>query len=294
MTLITAQDYTLIQYSDIHGIAPDEFIDSIQLDEVRPVRIGVHKESFMTAEKHRISYDFSENYRQRLIQAVVYDKYRLEYLKTESNNAELMEFADSLTIYNHSTQKTYHAVIIEFTTDKVPGTTFDKVMIEFYDRNPENYFNQQPVVNVLRHDHLTERKSTAVLNWAGFYNVDTSTWSKYYTALYSTEMESDPENVKEIELNGYKKRFRSVTKKKHEIVLYLTDADLRTFKQRMYRAGDVTTTDNGHLCAIGEGGTVRYSYETPEIESEKISGAIDLNKVTFRVIASITNNFKYT
>ncbi len=161
--MITTQEYVLIQFSDLNGVLPSGYTEKIYLENKRPVKTGLYKETFVTTEKHNLTYD-STNSRQRLIQAVVYDKYKIEWIKTESSAVELIEFADNITFFSYGDKKQYEPVILEVNTEKIPGSHLDKVTVEFYDKRIENYLYQQPAINVLRSDHLLNRKDLSELN----------------------------------------------------------------------------------------------------------------------------------
>ena len=62
---------------------------------------------------------------------------------------------------------------------------------------------------------------------------------------------------------------------------------------RMGQAGQYIDVSEGDRGGIYEDGNYYYCDEVPEVEHEKIGGAVDLNKVTFRITTSINRTNKY-
>jgi len=185
-------------------------------------------------------------------------------------------------------------VILDLQINKVPGSNADLVTLEFYDKNVDNYFNRDPVTSPLRSDVLTDRKDTSELNSVRFYDTSADSYFYYYTALKAKVLESDIENAEQFKLNGQTITARTTTRTRRSIVLYLTDSATQTFKQRMAKAGEDTSTDSGDRVAIGSGGAYYTSIEVPDMAIERISGGIDLNRVQLTVTTAINDNNKYT
>ena len=290
--LITQQEYTLIRFWDAINLMPFNYIDKIYIEHRRPVRSGVNKEMFWTTEKYALTYD-SDNHLQRLIQAKVYDRYILEFIKTESSNVEMMEFCQEIEVNDYGTKKTLKPVIIDIQVNKVTGSSSEVITIEFYDKNIQNYFNQEPVTSPLRSDKLLTRYDVSQLNRIFYYDSSASTWTYFYTAIPIIDIETDPENVEQMNLNGQKLTVYNSTRTRKEIIVYLNDEDLQTFKNLMAKAGEATGTTNGDRAGIS-GTPNTYTIEMPEFETEKISGAVDVNKVTLRFTTAINENKKYS
>lgn len=281
-------EYILIQFSDINGIYPSEYQEKVYI-KGRPVREGLFKESFVTTEKHNLVYD--DNYRQRLIQGIYYDKWRIQFIKTESNAMELLEFAETIILYSYGSAMQLSPVILDLTTEKVTGSDFDMVTIEFYDKRRENYSFRYPVNNVLRSDALLDRLTVDKLNRLQITN-NVDTWN-FYSALPSIEIETDAANVGESELNGQIITSRVTTKTQKQQQLFFNDEDLQLFKELAPLCGEQAGATISHFMSIYEGGVYYQAVERPTFEIETISGAIQLHKVILNLTIEVNNTYKY-
>ena len=284
--MITKQEFIQINYSGVQNYLPTGYTDKIYLEKKRIKRIGIYPETFRTEEKHKTV--FSALYKNQLIQSINYDLYRLEFLKTESANAEILQFAQSIVMYDYGAKKNYLPVITELRVEPVGGTSFQKVTIEFYDTNIDNYPQGYPIQNELRSDVIETTYSDQLSNMYKVRLTPVATDYEFYTLLFHKVLETDPENVSEHELNGYIKTGRLTTKTKYEFVLFLKDSDLQTFKKYAYQC-----TEDSNIKVYKDAYLYR-SKEKPEIEITPIAGAIDINKVVLRITTTVTDTYKYT
>jgi hypothetical protein len=282
--MITQQEYTLIQFSDLAGLMPPGFVDKLYIERQRPVRIGTHDELFLTDRKRATTWDsHPENQK---IQAVIYDKYRVQFLRKENYHIEALKFAGTVTIYSYGDKRNYTAKILDVQTEAVPGSSVQKVTVEFYDTNPSNYYNTN-TVNYLRSDKITARINPSQLT--KIQVVVTSLDQYAYYSPYAPELkESDVEINEGIEYQGERRTIRTVSKSQREVVFYLNESDLATFKKKI-----ILCSQYNMVRFLTVAGTTYRNKDFPAYEVEEIGGAIDLYKVTLKINTDINNSYHY-
>jgi hypothetical protein len=282
--MITAQEYTLIQFSDLLGLMPVGFVDKIYIERQRPVRVGVHEELFITERKMSTTYDtHPEN---RKVQALIYDKYRVQFLRKESYHVEALKFAEMVTVYSYGEKKTYTAKITDVQTDNIAGSSASKVTLEFYDVNSANYY-QSNVVNFLRSDTITARVNASQLT--KIQVVVTSLDNYVYYSPFNPEMkESDLEVNEGIDYEGERRTARTVTKSQQEIMFYLNQANVANFKKKI-----VLCSQYNMVRILTAAGTTYRNKDLCTYEVEEIGGAVDLYKVILRINTDINNSYHY-
>jgi len=288
--LIDEQQYCLIVYSDLYGVFPTTYTEKVYF-KGRPVKLEPHEVITMSEEVVKTTLD--ANYRQRIIQAQIFDRYEMKLITSENYAIETLKYADSITAYSFNEKKEYHPVIEEVTKNKISGSTFQEVTITFWDKNTDNYYNGQPVINHLRSDALLARGyGAATLTKVTLDQLNHDTWTtdyNFYTALYMVKS-VETANKEESDLNGELINTRLSIKTKREITLYLTEAD--AYNLAYY--GNLCNSYNGRIQVSEKGGALPMQVELPEINCEQVKGAVDLWKCTIKFTQGVLNNLTYS
>lgn len=275
----------LIELSDLYNQFPTTgYVESIFLYNTRVHRIGTFEEISILDKKYKPVIE-TEFYDEWPVQIVYFDKYRLTFLKTESDNSELIKYAKNVTITDNLTSREIHAKKIEYSVEYEQD--LQKVTIEFIDVNPDNYPAGLPVINRMRSDVIKLQYSQTLLVQVHI-NVPVSAAYNFFTLIPIIEVESDPYDLKETDLNGRIKTAQVITKTQKEVILFLNATDLQLFKENA-----PICTESGNM-TIFYNSTTYSIIERPDFEVNEISGAIDLYKVTLKATTTINNTKKYT
>lgn len=273
-----------IVLSGLYGYYPSgSFTETFYLPNARAVRTGDYFEEFRTDAKYKNV--ITGHHDNQLIQAIQYDAYKIEWLKTESINTELLKVANTITVTDTATGKTLNARLTACNTELVSRSTH-KVTFEFYDRNTENYPNGYPVHNKLRSDVIKYEYSQTNLVQVKI-NIPVSASYSFFSLLEMVELEKEPENLKEFELNGYIKTARVTTKTQKRVILFLKNSDLQ-----LLRENAPLCTESGNMTLFFDGTTYNV-LERPELEVSEIGG-IELNKVVLKATTTVNNTAKYS
>ena len=132
------QEYILISFRDITGVYPKNFTDKIYIEK-RPIKVGLHTDMILTDGRFKTVYD--ANWEERIVQATAYNKYKIEFIKNENYNAEMLQFADQIRIYTFDDKILHYGKILDVQITQVGSSAFQVVTIEYYDKNPANYYN---------------------------------------------------------------------------------------------------------------------------------------------------------
>jgi hypothetical protein len=288
---LNQEQYCLIKYSDINGLLPRGFVDKFYFAG-RPIKIQPKEELFVTDEKLATVYD--SLVANRIVQAIVFDKYEFKIIATEDYNVELMKYADQINIYDYAKKLQYIPVVEDVAKSMIPGTNFFEITVTFYDKNPENYFNGLPVVNHLRSDSLLTRgKLPNDLTKIELIPDNHVTWVDtytFYSPFYLQKFNPVKENNQDSDLNGRKYNTRLTLKKTKQLLAYLNEGDAET----MEFYGNLCNTYTGNMKITEPGGGSPVILETPEISIEQVKNAIDLYKCTIKIINYISNNLTYS
>ena len=279
------QEHILIKVSDAPGHLPAGYTEEMYI-EGRAKRTGTYEEKLITQEKFKVRYD--NLYEQRLVQAIVYDKYKIEFVKNEFYNIELFQYADTIVVYPFDDNVEHHARILSLTYEQVNKSAFQKVIIEYYDTNIDNYFNGTNVVNMLRSDALIDRFPVGTGTQLNTVHIALSSTDYYYYSPFLSEQSVEKPIVNQSELNGVNINSRIVLKYVRKLTLYCNESDAASL------------TYYGNLCN-GYSGTMSFSEasiyscdELPEIESTKEPAGIDLYKVTIKMTTNIIDFNPYS
>lgn len=124
----------------------------------RVILLGNHSEKIITEDMYRTIYD--SNYDKRMVQAVIYNKYKLRIMANEYLRADLIEFAKYGYVITQDGVR-HKMKVLEVNYNKQDGTELGTYEITYADINPYNYKNQElPINNFLEHYQLQEEFET--------------------------------------------------------------------------------------------------------------------------------------
>ena len=276
-------ELTLIKISDAPGHLPEGYVEEIYID-TRPHRIGTNEENLITQEKFKVRYD--DKYEQRLVQAIVYDKYRIEFLKKENFNAELIQYAREIVIYPYDDNTEHHAKILSYSMSAVSGSDFQKITIEYADTYEYNYYNGSVVSDYLRSDKIVGKFDPT--KYTKLALVFSSSTYNFYSPFYSEQYVEAPIKTEE-ELNGVNILTRIAQKYKRRIVIYCNESDASD----LHYYGNLCNGYNGTMSII-EGSTSYDGEEAPEIEVTKEPQGIDLYKIEIKLTTNVIDFNPYS
>lgn len=260
-----------IQVSQLPGVFPSwSYQDNIYTLN-RPIRIGYHEETFKTDKKFKIVGDSWQ--RERNIQAITYDKYKINLPAKEHQGIGLVKYGDYITINDSASSFLHLAMVINLTEQYQAETLALIYTLEYADINPQNYKDyQQPVSDFLKSEVIDDVISTATLTRLQLVSPygTTNAYSRLIPEVQNTNW-----NIKQEEING-----RNYTTFAHQQIY---------FKARFYvgetLAYNIRLNSIGSVTASGYSATLRYNgitftaseYFEPLIS--KIESAVDLYQI---------------
>lgn len=247
----------------------------------RPIPDGLHTEEYFTDRKFQtIDNDFYDNV---LIQRLIYSRYKIKILVSESWNLNLIAAAGkvNITLKNGTI---HYARILSLDQDKLEDTEFRLYEISYFDYNPANYNDTQPVNDFLKKTFLLERFAPAQLTRLFItkkedvltYDPDDFTMMQFYSMLVPVKGVSEVE-LNESDVNGLKVVSKSISQDTYECRFYVDKEEARLMQKFMPRCDDV-------LFGMGIS-TVKWKTATsieriiPEVV--EVEGAVDLWQVDF-------------
>ena len=195
----------------------------------RVIRLGYNNEVFVTEDRWQTITD--PNFRERTVQIVAFEKYKLRIQANEYLNADLIRFAKYVYIVTQD-GVTHKAQVTDVQYDKIDNTEFGFYNIEYIDINPQNYKDLKfPVNDFLESSQLLNEYSESQLikltltdsNTTPFASTIDSEWffiqntpiggtakNKFFTELLPKEdVPKSEEQVSEV--NGINVQTRSTT-----------------------------------------------------------------------------------
>lgn len=262
----------------------DGTIDTLIADS-RPKQIGVHSIKILTDGVYRLISD--SVYKQQKVQSIMYDKYQLSFIATESYGVELLDNAKSITLSAHNGTVIHDCDILDIQTELQSNTDFLLVRIEYFDKNLNNYrFAEPPVTNFLRSDALRERNPITDLNYiAVHYKLREATFA---TLIDFAQTAAQPEESTFVQTQtGAKVTTNSIIKNQYELIIYLNSEDIIPFQELLPLADFTNVT-----CWYFNQGVPYQIQETPIVSVEATQGS-DLWKCSCTFVSSIINNYSY-
>lgn len=273
-----------IQFSGLPGVYPDGYTDTIYLNNTRCVKTQQHKEDFPTSEKYQTTQD--SVYRNLMIQQLTYDQYKIELVRKESQSFELLSVANDIIIYDNEQGIRYYAQIIDITNEEIFNSDFQKITIEFYDTNPDNYIGVQPVIDHYKSDVVLRLYNVIGCNVITFYNGPSST--RVYTIINGVKITKDPENLKSDELNGKYIDTRITIKDAIKTIYYISEAEVQEIKNLLLLSNKENVT-----AIIGNNSSAYTALERPDFTLEQVSNAVDLWKLEVTAVYNINDITPY-
>lgn len=275
---------TRIKYSGLYGVMPSGYTENV-IAQDRPHREGIYQEIFETDMLYASVTD--DHLQRRMVQVLAYDKYMISFMATESNNIHLMRYAENITLQNG--EKFYHAVMLDISIENISETSFQKVTFEFYDKNPDNYTSQYPVIEYLKSDTLIDRYEFSQLS--GVRITDKATGDKLldlHTTLKPIEQAHQPDESEIKAQNGITVVTNSVVKTFLEFKIYCSQSDMTKAMQLLPLCDGVK-----YDLMMADGLRVAQVLERPEWDVEQIQGGYDLWKITIKGVYTLVNNYSY-
>ena len=155
------QDYTKIEVTGLPAIYPTNYMDRMYLYN-EPTQAGIHEETFMSRKFKTIN---DTTWKERMIQGIMFDKYKLEIYGHRGRNIPLLKSAATVNI-TLKNEQIHRAKILELTEEELQGTEQIKYTLVYADTNPNNYRNGQfPANNPLLGSTLTDYYTPVNLNY---------------------------------------------------------------------------------------------------------------------------------
>ena len=213
----------------------------------RVIQIGNHSEVVVTEQTWKTIYD--ENYQQRTIQSITYDKYQLRIPANEHLRVDLIEHAKF--VYVDTQDEVRHkAKVLSVDYAKETGTELGGYTIEYADINPQNYKNQQlPINNFLESSQLLnefEASQLVKIDLVNSQSIDdewaATGYPTFYTELlpYYDVSETEEESEKSASIE---KVTRSSNARLLHVKFFLTESDKNTVAKYLPLCDQVTLTD---------------------------------------------------
>jgi hypothetical protein len=276
---------------EIHGLdnlMPGGYVETI-VDEQNVQKIGVHEEIFLTDQKYRLTTEAHSIAKEQPIQAIVLDKYRLEFLVASTHTIELMKYGDEVIIYDDGNFSKYKAIVTDVNKEQVSGRMW-AITVEFYDINEANY----PAGQINPVDYL---ESDYVLNKYGF---DATTlfqvWSvtdisKFYTIhsiLVPDLMTDQPSSSEVTTARGVNINPSVINKQYIEALFFLHEDDKQDVLSLLPLAGGRKIKAQMR----DAGGQIYNLLETPVFESTKLNAG-NLWQLRVKYMYNVVKHYEY-
>lgn len=214
-----------IKISGLPAIFPStEYVGKLNTF-LRVISIGTHSDKFITDTPFRTIYD--NNYMERPIQSLTYNKYKIRIMANEYLRADRIEFAKYGYVVTQD-NVTHKMKVLNVSLENVGDTELGIYVIEYADINPVNYKNQKhPINNYLEHDQIQEEFTTAqleLLEYSYQPEVGSAFNYQFYTELLFEYDVAAPKEEKE-EVSGIERVTRSDISGLKKARFYLTTAD---------------------------------------------------------------------
>lgn len=280
-----------IEIRNIQGLFPNDYVETIITNQ-SVQKIGLQEEQFFTDQKYTLTTPMDNHpkdiAREQPIQALVYDKYRLEFAVKSTYSIELMKFG-TVTIVDDDNYSTYFAVVTDVAKEQIRGRLWSAT-VEFYDVNPENY----PLGVVQAIDYL---ESDYVLNTHGFTNTTLfQVWDisqnpqPFYTIhsiIVPDKLTDQPITEPITTADGRLVRPAVINKQYIEGLFFLKEKDKQDVLSLLPLAGQRKVKTQ-----IRVDDQVFNLIETPEFESTKLN-ASDLWQLKIKFVYKIVNHYEY-
>lgn len=257
-------------------------LNDLIITDQRPKLMGVHTIELITDQFYKLITEIE--YKQQKVQTIAWNKYQIQLLALEDYGAETLKFAKSILI---TAYEVHQAVIIDIQREKIAGSDFSNITIEYYDTRLQNYkYQLPPVYNFLRSDALSEQYSFSELNVLRV--VHSGIVYDFSTLLDLVPTAKQPENATFTNTqSGATIATNQVVKQMVQTVFYLNADDIQPF-QSLLPLADGNTIKGYYFT-----GNVGYNIkEVPSISIEPVSG-FNIWKASCDFVYNIKNHYNY-
>jgi hypothetical protein len=272
----------------LDNLMPQGYVETI-IDDQNVQKIGLHEEIFMTDGKYRLTTQAHSIAKEQPIQAIVLDKYRLEFLTHSTHSIELMKYGDEVIIYDDGNYTQYQAIVTDISKEQVQGRLW-AVTVEFYDINEANY----PAGQIHPVDYL---ESVYVYNKYGYFIttllfVEDQTTNPYTTHTIHSILVPDlftdqPTTSNVTAATGENVNTAVIGKQYIEGIFFLREQQKQDVLSVLPLAGDQKIK-----AYMRVDGNVYNLLETPEFESTKLNAG-NLWQVKIKFMYNIVKHYEY-
>jgi len=276
-----------ITISNINGILPTGQVDIIVHDGYA-VPEGLNEELFLTDQKYQLTTDYNVAAKEQRIQALVYDKYKLQFVTKELYHIDLMKYGDVLIEFDNGFS-IHKANVIDISRTRISGD-FWSVEVFYYDVNSNNYpGGVAPVVQYLESDFV--QKSVAFDQSVLLRVYDSSDTIQPYSAysalqpkLTTGEVEGDT-----FTNQGVTVMTNGVLRQYVDAIFYMKEG----LKQKVLSLLPLVGNHKVKAFVSSPTNPIVQLVETPQIEVTDMN-ASDLWQVKVRSAYSIVNHYEYS
>lgn len=215
--------YTTIFLQGLPGVFSTSYIDK-RYTTNEPIAIGYESVQIKTEGMYALPSD--SFVRQRDIQTILYQKYKMQLPYKMHDWLDLIKFAETVTILTKD-GVSHRAIITSLSSDYIDGS-FDRFMnIEYYDADPYNYKNfAQSISSFLRSDYLISANDASTLYELEFQTYLTGQTWKVYTNLvpFYNNAEID---LKKDKVNGVEYPTRYINADQCNLRFYLNEVQTK-------------------------------------------------------------------
>ena len=269
-------------------LMPNGYVETI-IDEQSVQKIGFHEEIFLTDGKYRLTTQAASKAREQPIQAIVLDKYRLEFITNSTHSIELMKYGDEVLIFDDGNYTQYKAIVTDLSKEQVQGRLW-AVTVEFYDINQDNY----PAGQIQAIDYL---ESLYVYNRYGYFSttmflVEDQTTNPFTTHTIHSILVPDlfteqPTATNVTAATGENVNTSVINKQYIEGLFFLREQQKQDVLSVLPLAGDQKI--KAHMRVDGN----TYNLiETPEFESTKLNAG-NLWQLKIKFMYNIIKHYEY-
>jgi hypothetical protein len=266
-----------ITISQLPGLFPTFAFQDKKYVLNRPIKIGFYEESFKTDKKFKTIED--NWYRERNVQNIVYDKYKIIIPAKENQGVGLLKYADIVSIelrnQDADVYATHTALVLSLTESYQGESLALFYTLEYADINKLNYVDyKQPIINYLKSDVIDDNYNTSTLVKLTLGSIPESAASVFYTKLLPeldiTDMDLKEEKVNSLNITTYVGKQKLIRAR-----FYLGETAVNLFKLYINRSVGV----NGFYATLLNPPTTYTSIEMMKPAIQRIDAAIDLFQV---------------
>lgn len=190
-----------ITISKIPGVYPVDYAEHFY-DDARAVREGIDPFVTVTAKRHKIVND--ANYRKRTIQSVIYDKYTIDFITTESVDIDMMNYAGEVIITLDNGEQHLAEFIEPPTVEKLADSEFRRYTVTYRDLYSKKTINHLVWDETNNSEHYTIFKfNGGILRTKLYPDLRLTEWEKTSTKDNYKEVVNSEMAYKTIEATFY-------------------------------------------------------------------------------------------